>query len=275
MSEQVAHYDASYGGFAEEIYRAIRQEAFGEDIGQNSWLTADEFRRFLGWLELTPASKLLDIGCGSGGPALFIAQRSGCGVVGVDVNEKGVKVANEQAQAYGLTSLAKFKHVDGSKSLPFEKEIFDAIVCIDAINHLPNRLGVLSDWRRILKPGGRLLFTNPITVTGLLSNEEVAIRSSIGYFLFAPVGEDERLIKEVRFDLVMREDVTENMAEISKRRHNARQKRRKELIQIEGEETFEGQQQFLSMAHRLADERRLSRFVFVARKSSFLGEYGF
>jgi len=266
MSEQVAHYDTSYGGFAEEIYRAIRQEAFGEDIGQNSWLTADEFRRFLGWLELTPASKLLDIGCGSGGPALFIARRYGCGVVGVDVNEKGVKVANEQAQAYDLTSLAQFKHVDGSKSLPLEKEIFDAIVCIDAINHLPNRLGVLSEWRRILKPEGRLLFTNPITVTGLLSNEEVAIRSSIGYFLFAPVGEDERLIKEARFDLVMREDVTENMAEISKRRHNARQKRRKELIQIEDEETFEGQQQFLSMAHRLADERRLSRFVFVVRK---------
>ena len=59
-------------------------------------------------------------------------------------------------------------------------------------------------------------------MTGLLSNEEIAIRSSIGYFLFAPPGEDARLISEAGFVLERTEDTTENMATISKGRHDAR-----------------------------------------------------
>jgi len=266
MSEKVAHYDAQYGGFTGEVYAAIRRETFGEDIGQNSWLTTDEFRRFLSWLELSRASRVLDVGCGSGGPALFIARSIGCNITGVDIHEKGVEVANKQSQATGLASLAQFRLVDGSKSLPFEENAFDAIACIDAINHLPNRLGVLIEWQRILKPGGRLLFTDPITVTGLLSSEEIAVRSSAGFYLFAAPDADERLISEAGFELLRREDVTENMGLVAKRWHEARAKHAEFLIQAVGKETFEGQQKFFAMAHELARERRLSRFAFLARK---------
>jgi SAM-dependent methyltransferase len=62
------------------------------------------------------------------------------------------------------------------------------------MSHLPGRLQILKEWYRVLHPGGRLLYTDPIIVTGLLSYEEIAIRSSIGYFLFTPPGEDERLL---------------------------------------------------------------------------------
>ncbi len=79
--------------------------------------------------------------------------------------------------------------MDASDALPFADAQFDALVCIDAINHLPGRLSVLREWRRVVKEDGLILFTDPITVTGLLSNEEIAIRSSIGYFLFTPPGE--------------------------------------------------------------------------------------
>lgn len=46
-------YNANYGNFQSELYAQIRREAFGEDIGQNSWLTADEQDRFLEWLDLS------------------------------------------------------------------------------------------------------------------------------------------------------------------------------------------------------------------------------
>jgi cyclopropane fatty-acyl-phospholipid synthase-like methyltransferase len=69
------HYSAQYGQFA----------AVGEDIGQNSWLTVEELERFAGWLELDQSSKLLDGGCGSGGPALHIARLTGCEIVGVEL----------------------------------------------------------------------------------------------------------------------------------------------------------------------------------------------
>lgn len=44
--ETVDHYDASYGNFASDLYSTIRREAFGEDIGQNGWLTAEEQDEF-------------------------------------------------------------------------------------------------------------------------------------------------------------------------------------------------------------------------------------
>jgi hypothetical protein len=60
------HYDANYGNFQTGLYAEIRHEAFGEDIGQNSWLTAAEQDRFLKWLYLTKATVLLDVACGAG-----------------------------------------------------------------------------------------------------------------------------------------------------------------------------------------------------------------
>jgi hypothetical protein len=63
------HYNANYGNFQSELYEQIRREAFGEDIGQNSWLTSDEQDRFLEWLELAPGKTLLDVACGARGPS--------------------------------------------------------------------------------------------------------------------------------------------------------------------------------------------------------------
>ena len=118
----------------------------------------------------------------------------------------------------------------------------------------------------MLRPGGRMLFTNPIIVTGILSNEEIATRSSIGYFLFTPPGEDERLIQQAGFALVHTLDVTESNAAVPKRWYDARARRRDGLIELEGEAEFEKTQRFLSVVNTLASERRLSRFAFVAQK---------
>src|SRR6266480_5021946 len=78
--------------------------------------------------------------------------------------------------------------LDAGSCLPFRTESFDAVFSNDSINHLPDRSAVLHDWHRLLRPGGRVLFTDPIVVTGQLSNEEIRTRSSIGFFLFTPVG---------------------------------------------------------------------------------------
>ena len=57
-------------------------------------------------------------------------------------------------------------------------------------------------------------------VTGLVSKEEFATRSSTGYFEFGPPGVNERLIREAGFELVRTEDVTENEVEVSRRWHD-------------------------------------------------------
>lgn len=261
---EVDLYDATYGRFATDLYRAIRARTYGDDIGQNGWLTAPEQDRFIARLQCGQASHLLDVACGSGGPALRIAARTGCRITGVDIHAQGIANATEAARGRGLDPTTRFEVVDAGRPLPFPDGSFDAITCIDAINHLPHRAAVLADWRRLLKLDGRLLFTDPIVVTGILTNEEIRIRSSIGIFLFAPPGEDERLLQQAGFDLLRRDDVTDNMASVARRWHTARAERSDDLRRVEGEATFEGQQRFFEVTSRLAAERRLSRFAFLA-----------
>jgi SAM-dependent methyltransferase len=266
MSDSVNFFNTTYDNFRSTISADIRRETVGEDIGQNGWLTADEYRRCFTWLELGPASHVLEIASGSGGPALFMAQATGCHITALDHNESAIATAQRMAQEQGLESRVSFLHADANLPLAFADNSFDAVVCIDAIHHLPDRLKVLKDWYRVLKPGGRILYTDPIIITGLLSNEEIAIRSSIGLFLYAPPDEDAQLIRTAGFELVLQEDATENIAQISGRWYNARAKRQDALLQIEGESTYQGTQQFLSVAHKISTERRLSRFLFVGRK---------
>jgi len=266
MSGSLNYYNSTYDNFRAAIAAEIRQEVYGEDIGQNSWLTADEYRKCFTWLDLHPASRVLEIASGSGGPALFMARTTGCWVTAVDNNESGIATANRMAQEQGLDRRVQFQHGDASLPLPFDDESFDAVVCIDAINHLPGRLQVLKDWHRVLKSGGHILFTDPITVTGLLTHEEIAIRSSAGFYLYAPPDEDARLIREAGFELIAREDVTENVARLSGRWYDARAKRQDDLLKIEGDSTYQGTQKLFSTSHKISVERRLSRFLFVARK---------
>lgn len=262
------HYDANYGNFESDLYAAIRREAFGEDIGQNSWHTADEQDRFIQQLALSPVKKLLDVACGAGGPALRIAGKTGCSVVGIDVHEQAIAAAKSLAVRQGQAGRAEFRVVDASATLPLADCEFDAVTCIDAINHLPDRSAVIAEWARALKPSGRLLFTDATTVTGPLSKDEIATRSSAGYFLFVPLGYDERVLSECRLRLVAREDVTENTARIARKRHLARASREGALREIEGDAGYEQQQKFLEVAARLARERRLSRFLYVAEKAA-------
>lgn len=262
--EHVDHYGATYGEFASQLYAEIRGDAFGHDIGQTGWLTVDEQDLFISWLGLDGESRLLDIACGSGGPTLRIARETGCAVTGVDLHEQGVATARDQARVQGLEERAAFHQADAGRPLEFDDASFDGLICVDAINHLPDRESVLREWRRVLKPKGRLVFTDPITITGPISDEEMRVRSSIGFFLFVPRGTNEELLDKVGFEVSEVADRTENMARMARQWLDARAGRADDLKGIEGEEAFEGQQTFFEVAARLAEDRRLSRFAFAA-----------
>ena len=262
----VNYYDANYGNFATELYAEIRREAFGEDIGQSGWQTAGEQDRFLAALQLAPGKKLLDVACGSGGPSLRISAKSGCSLVGIDMHERGIAAACALAEKQGLTRRVEFKVTDASQRMPFDDAEFDAITCIDAIIHLPDRPRVLSEWTRVLKPGGRMLFTDSTVVTGPVTKEEIAVRSSIGYFEFVPPDYDRRVLEQCGLKILVAEDVTQNMAELAEGHRQAREARGSELRKIEGDRTYEGQQEFLAVTARVSRERRLSRFLYLAEK---------
>jgi SAM-dependent methyltransferase len=266
MSQGVDLYDHAYGNYENQAEAAVRLETYGEDIGQSSWMTAAEWRHFADQLAVNDTSHVLEVGSGSGGPAVYLGEARGCRVTGVDINERGVRNAERLAQARNVASLVTFRAIDANLPLPFPDSSFDAVVSNDAMCHVANRLQALRDWHRLVRPGGRILFTDAMVITGLVSHEELAVRSSIGFYLFVPPGENERLIRKAGFNVVSSEDLTDAAAVIARRWHDARDRHSAELIGREGQDNFAGLQRFLACVHRVSADGRLSRFAYLAEK---------
>lgn len=259
-------YHSTYRHFATTALATVRRETYDEDIGQNSWLSAAELRGFIEWMDVTSESRFLDIAIGSGGPACYVVKQTGCHLTGIDVTGEGVANAQALAASLGMAARTRFIKADANQPLPLGAGEFDALLCVDAINHLQDRQAVLQDWLRVLRPGASLTFTDPVVVTGQVSNSELARRASIGFFLFVAPGFTEKLLKEVGFRLIHVSDASEAAADVSQRWHDARARLRDEIVAIEGEERFDGLQDFLQIVHDLSASRRLSRLVYHAVK---------
>jgi SAM-dependent methyltransferase len=226
----------------------------------------EEYDRFFSWLDLRPEHHVLEVASGSGGPACYLANHLSCTVTGIDANESGVATAAQRAANSNQADRVTFTVTDGNSRLPFDDNSFDATLCIDSMNHFPDRLKVFQEWRRVLRPGRRAVITDPVVISGRVTNDELALRSSIGLFLFVPPGVNEQLIEAGGLRLLRQEDVTANAALVSGRWHKSRQRHKEALIKIEGEERFAGLQQFFAAVHRLTSERRLSRIVYMVEK---------
>jgi cyclopropane fatty-acyl-phospholipid synthase-like methyltransferase len=268
MPEKVELYDGEYGNYDSDIYRQVRIETYGVDFGQTSWVTTEESEQIPHMLELTSNSAVLEIGCGSGAYALHLAQTIGCSVTGLDINALGIRNASQLALDNGMARQVRFEVCDVSRPLPFADETFDAIFSNDVLCHVPGRPSLIAEMYRVLKPGvGRMLFSDALIIGGIVSQEEIATRSSIGYYLFSPPGENERLMQQAGFSNIETLDTTEHAAATAARWHQARQKNKDRLIVAEGESNWAGLQRFLSCVHALTEERRLLRLLYQAQKA--------
>ena len=265
MTEKVDLYNSSYGNYELDVYRKVRVETYGEDLGQTSWVTTEESKEIPKSLGLTANSRVLEIGCGSGRYALHVAQRTGCQITAVDINARGIENANRLAREAGLSS-ATFRECDVSKGLPFADSSFDAVFANDVLCHIRGRAAIFAEVFRLLAPGGRFLFSDALVIGGIVTDQEIAARSSIGYYEFSPPGENERLLRESGFEIDEVRETSIAAAEVAKRRRDSRERHREELNVAEGAANFEGLQRFLSCVNTLSSEKRLLRFVYLARK---------
>jgi len=102
-------------------------------------------------LDLSPADRLLDVGCGTGAASRTVAEM-GASVVGVDLSPKMVKEAMSLA---GTSENLAFEVAD-VEHLPFPDGRFTAVLCSNAFHHYPDPAGAAAEMSRVLAPGGRL-----------------------------------------------------------------------------------------------------------------------
>jgi ubiquinone/menaquinone biosynthesis C-methylase UbiE len=187
--------------------------------------------------------------------------------VGVDSNANGITNANRLAAERGLNERVTFKHCDVSAGLPFQSETFDAVFANDVLCHIPARSFLLREMYRVLKENGVLLFSDALVIGGMVSHQEIATRSSIGFYVFSPPGENERLMKEAGFRLISVTDTSEAAAKLAARWRAAREKYQEQLAVAEGRSTFDGLRNFLLCVQTLLIEKRLLRLLYVGQRA--------
>ncbi len=261
-------YDQAYSEFGSPLMRQIRQEAYGHDIGQHSWVTAEELLADISRLNLSPAGRFLDLGCGPGGPLTFIASRIGCRATGMDLSAPAIGAARARSVALGLEGLVTFQEADLNRPLPFPTGAFNAVISIDVVLHLRDRGKAFQEVARILSAGGRFLFTDAGVICGSVSNEDIRRRAIHGYTQFAPAGFNERMLELAGFALLYREDRTATLVKSANGRLAARLAHRDELERLEGSAYFEGQQQYLETAIALAQSESVGRMMYLAESRS-------
>lgn len=151
-------FERQYNRGRSNILRDIERDVCGCDYGGTSWTTRLEAERVSALLELSPARLLIDIGAGSGWPALYMAKISGCDATLVDLPLTGIRTAVERAVSDGLDKTCKAIVGDGC-ALPFRNALFDAVSHSDVLCCLAQKEAMLCECRRISRDSAAMAFT--------------------------------------------------------------------------------------------------------------------
>lgn len=107
--------------------------------------------------QIQPYHTVLDVGCGLGGSARYIANQHGCSVVGIDLTDEYVDVANKLTEFVHLTDKVSFKQ-GSALELPFPSENFDIVWTEHTQMNIADKEKFYGEMGRVLKPQGRLVF---------------------------------------------------------------------------------------------------------------------
>jgi SAM-dependent methyltransferase len=158
-----AVYDRLYAAVARdpiihELHRQALGKEYPEGIDVTGACTRTTLGRALAGLGLREGSLLVDLGCGLGGPGRWLARESGAGVLGIDVSQVAVDLATAAAREY--LDAGRFEYRRGSLAATgLPDGCADGVVAIEALGMATDRGAALAEIRRILRPGGRAMFT--------------------------------------------------------------------------------------------------------------------
>ena len=160
----VSTTQAYYDGPADEIYRTIWGDNLHLGVPRSDESSHPEAMEHTNEImaaavDLGPEARVLDLGCGYGSTARYLAANFGCRVTGTNISEKELDLARQRAAETGLAHLLTFEYED-FHSLACPDDSYDVVWSQEAFLHAVDKNAVLSECRRVLKPAGSLIFTD-------------------------------------------------------------------------------------------------------------------
>jgi len=150
--------DTARPGLLHELNQAALGDLAIPGLLTYSFVTRWDLDQAISALRLGPGRLLLDLACGQGGPGLWLAQRTGCDLVGVDFSETGLQVARERAEGPLPGPRTRFQRGDLAATGLADASV-DGVWCGDAFFFASDLVEALGEVRRVLRPGGRVVMT--------------------------------------------------------------------------------------------------------------------
>lgn len=140
----------------------IWHNAYGDDypaeVNPSAFYSRPTFRQLVSGLQIEPGQTIVDLGCGTGGAGLWVAQDLGVKLIGIDLSAAGVAAGRESADAMGLGDAARFLEGDMTAT-GLASASCDGALSLDVLCFVPDKPAVLREVARILRPGARFGFT--------------------------------------------------------------------------------------------------------------------
>lgn len=156
-------FDAIYRRIAgsqvvREIWRAAFGDAYPDAASPFSFVTRDELQTVADALASLQVRRVVDLGCGCGGPGLVVARQLGAALDGVDLSAVALQQAATTARQLGWQDRARFHQADAAAT-GLAGGAWDAVLSFDALQLMPEPESALAEAARLLRPGGRFAFT--------------------------------------------------------------------------------------------------------------------
>ena len=255
-------FDDLYRLVQAPIKREIERAVCGCDYGGTSWTTRREAEHVGELLGLAPGQRLLEVGAGSGWPGLYLARTTGCDVTLLDLPLTGLRIAAERAVADRLTRACRIVLADGA-ALPFGSGAFDAVSHSDVLCCLDAKLPVLRACRRVIRSGGRMVFTVIFPKPGLSSADHDRAVESGPPFVETALAYPA-MLRQAGWVITDHADLTAEYAQTVRRLLRQEEAHADKLIGLYGEAEFSEKLAGRRRKLRVLEEGLLRRELFAA-----------
>ena len=157
-----AVFEHTFAGHASAVEARIWREVYGSEYPEGldpcSYVSVTELRRFVDEVRTGSGQCLVDVGCGRGGPGLWVAAATGSRLIGIDIAKSALAHGRRRADQLGLAGRAKYR-LGSFEDTGLSAGSADAVMSIDALLFAPDKAAALAELARIVAPGGRVVLT--------------------------------------------------------------------------------------------------------------------